>query len=382
MKVLFIVSRPIEINTSASIRNKAMIEGIIELGHSVDYLTTTPNKFHSNYDESLSPVVTKKYYIDLKGLNKIASLNQKFKFLNKFKKIVYNFMERKNVYDNLVGIVNHVDNLEVNVNDYDLVISSSDPKSSHLFIESYFNKHGKKTKWYQIWGDPFLNDITKKSNGKKDILIQKEEKKLLEKADKVFYVSHPTVKKQSELYPEFSFKFEHIYIPFERKIIYKNNIQNSILFLYTGDYNSNIRDIQPLIEAIKETNHRLIICGHSDLDSEPTKNIKFYPRQEYDKIKELEAESDVLIHLSNSKGTQIPGKIYQYSGTNKPILFILDGEKKAIFNNFLDVNDRYIFCDNKKDSIKLVIENVELFKKEYSPVKKFEKKIVVSKLFE
>lgn len=35
-KILFIVSNPLEINTSASIRNKAMIEGLLLNGHTVD----------------------------------------------------------------------------------------------------------------------------------------------------------------------------------------------------------------------------------------------------------------------------------------------------------------------------------------------------------
>lgn len=382
MKILFVVSRPIEINTSASIRNKAMIDGMVELGHEIDYLTTAPNKHHSNYDKNLTPNVEKKYYINLKGLKKITNLNQKFKFLRKIKKLVYNFMERKNVYDNLKSIVNHINNLEINLNDYDLVISSSDPKSSHLFVETYFEKYGKKTKWYQIWGDPFLADITQKSNKKKDILIKEEESKILKKADKVFYVSQPTVLKQKALYPEYSFKFNHIPIPFEREIIYKNKIKENISFLYTGDYNSNVRNIDPLIEAIKETNHRLIICGDSDLQYQSCENIKFYSRQEYDVVKKFESESDVLIHLSNLKGTQIPGKIYQYSGTNRPILFILDGEKDQIYNNFLDVKNRYIFCDNTKEDIKLKFENDELFRKQYSSVSEFEKKKVVSKLLD
>ena len=44
MKILYVVSRPLEINTSASIRNRATIEGLVELGHNVNIITTEPDE--------------------------------------------------------------------------------------------------------------------------------------------------------------------------------------------------------------------------------------------------------------------------------------------------------------------------------------------------
>ena len=47
MKILYVVSRPLEINTSASIRNRATIEGLVELGHNVNIITTEPDEKHT-----------------------------------------------------------------------------------------------------------------------------------------------------------------------------------------------------------------------------------------------------------------------------------------------------------------------------------------------
>ena len=68
------------------------------------------------------------------------------------------------VYDSLKGITRCIEETEIQDDSYDLVISSSDPKSSHLFVyELYQRKRLKKTPWVQIWGDPFAADITNTS---------------------------------------------------------------------------------------------------------------------------------------------------------------------------------------------------------------------------
>ena len=61
-----------------------------------------------------------------------------------------------------------------------------------------------------------------------------------------------------------------------------------------------------------------------------------------------------LVHLCNLKGGQIPGKIYHYSSTTKPILFILDGTKKeqGIIKDFFNKYNRYYFCNNDEEDIK------------------------------
>ena len=53
MKILYVVSRPLEINSSSSISNRAIIGGLLELGHEVDLVTTQPDKNHINYDNSI-----------------------------------------------------------------------------------------------------------------------------------------------------------------------------------------------------------------------------------------------------------------------------------------------------------------------------------------
>lgn len=64
MNILYVVSRPLEINTSASVRNRATINGLIELGHNVTIMTSSPDVNHDAYDSSLSVLGAKTVYVD------------------------------------------------------------------------------------------------------------------------------------------------------------------------------------------------------------------------------------------------------------------------------------------------------------------------------
>jgi len=385
MKILYIVSRPLEINTSASIRNKSTIKGLIENGHCVDLITTEPDKNHINYDKENNDLDINTKYLSLGGVQKIVKFGRRIPILASLKVWMYKLMVKFQIYDNLIGIVKYVNNLEMLNTNYDIIISSSDPKSSHLFAYELLKQEKiKTTPWIQLWGDPFYNDITRK-NKFLDKKVKGEEVKLLKNATKVVYVSKDTLHEQQKLFPHYSKKMQYIPIPYYESIEYKNHSleTESLRFLYTGDYSSNTRNILPLYNTIKKTKHKLIICGNSDINLDETDRIKIFERVSFKKTKELESECDVLIHLSNLTGTQIPGKIYQYFGTNKPILFIYEETNQSAKNNFEKYN-RCVFSKNTENDISKVIENIHIMSKGINniPVEEFEKRHIAAKLID
>lgn len=377
MRILYVVSRPLEINTSASIRNKATINGLLGLGHEVDLVTTQFDKNHSNFDSSILNENLNVTYFQLNGIQNVAKMGRRYKQLQPIKNILYKVYSRFEVYDNLKGIVNSIPKMDITDETYDLIISSSDPKSSHLFVHKLFEKKiVSETPWIQIWGDPFFSDITR-TQSLLNRKIRKEESKLLRYAKKIIYVSELTLREQRKAYKTHSRKMYYVPIPYVEEKVYdlKRRVNRNLTFLYCGDYSTNVRTIKNLYNAFNNSDHKLIICGDSNIKLESTANILIYPRVSYEITKKLEKESDVLIHLSNLKGTQIPGKIYQYSGTNKLILFILDGEKNLIFSNF-EKYKRYIFADNNVPSIKKVVSEInnncydhtQFVLKDFSPI--------------
>ena len=132
-------------------------------------------------------------------------------------------------------------------------------------------------------------------------------------------------------------------------------------FGYYGDYFSFSRDLRPFYEAAKNQQINVKIYGNSDLFLEPSKNIVIKPRVGLKDLSEAEQQTDVLVFLCNLKGGQIPGKIYQYSATNKKILFILDGSESeiSVLENYFKKFNRYIFCKNNVVDIEFAIKEIE-----------------------
>ena len=124
---------------------------------------------------------------------------------------------------------------------------------------------------------------------------------------------------------------------------------------------------------------QLNICGATDLKLESMNNIKILPRQNLSIIREYEKKSDVLICLCNKKGTQIPGKIYHYAATNKPILIILDGENKDKLKKYFESFNRFILCENNIESISNIINNIKNYKREYNQSEQLNAKNIAKK---
>lgn len=386
MKVLFVSMVGFENNTSASIQNKGIIKGLKGMGHVVDTLTLKPNHNTISYDDSMNDInslVEKSYYIDINPV--YAMLMAKKQKPNKEKAICKNenssilkymlgkvrFIIKK-LYDNIAIFdaqkwnVNRVSQLDIDYNKYDVIISASDPKSSHLIVQRIFKKNKNlKVKWIQYWGDPMLIDITRKSDWR-DRFVKYEENKLISKANRVVYASFITLKKQREIFPEFSFKMNYASQSYANEvnadtiIIDKGRKESAFIKVgYFGAYESTVRNIIPLYNAAKGGNFILNICGVSDIILKSENMVSVYGVVPYKKAVEMEKQSDILVCICNSKGTQIPGKIYYCTSYKKPIIVVLDGEYKDAMKHHFEKFNRFVLCDNEEESIKKAVKKAK-----------------------
>ncbi|WP_129738492.1 hypothetical protein [Massilimicrobiota timonensis] len=175
MRLLYIVNKSINMNTSASIRNKATILGLIELGHSVDVLTPAGSSSHPSFDESLniSSEQIKMLYIPINS--KLLNMKNGIRKLKKITNSLYNTKRKFDIYSGETISISRIERLNLNYKKYDLIISSSDPKASHLLAEQIIDKNALKIPWIQIWGDPFLGDITNNNYvNKKEFIMKKK----------------------------------------------------------------------------------------------------------------------------------------------------------------------------------------------------------------
>ena len=262
---------------------------------------------------------------------------------------------------------------------YDLVISNSSPAASHKLVVQLMHRNRLKYKrWIQIWEDPWYFDLY----GGHSEEIRQEEHSLLREADEVYYVSPLTLSYQKQFYPDCAHKMAHIPLPYFDFSKAGSFAPEKWSFGYFGDYYSHTRNLVPFYEALKESGYRGYIYGDSNISLESSPQIVVSGRVTLDLLDAVQAKTGVLVHLCNLRGGQIPGKIYHYSATDKPILFILDGteEEKHLLKNYFSQFERFIFCENEQDSIFSAINEICEDSRTWKRLDAFSPKAVVKQL--
>lgn len=371
MKILYVSSLIFKKSSSASIRNIGLIEGLVENNIDVEILTIKyPERLEDGYLKNKLKNL-KIYYSDLKILNSYLSSKNELngeKKVNIIKKMIYKGINIiKPVIKDLYFFpdvdkewISEFDKLHIDFTQYDLIISSSDTKTSH-YIGEKIKKSNPLIPWFQIWGDPWASDIGLK--GLRKLRAKIKEGKLLEKADKVFYVSPFTVAEMKMKYKKFQPKINYIPRGFLEEVIAKNTSKKELIMTYTGVLNEN-RNITPFLEKIKEYNEinkkKIIFKLYGSINEDYLKKLKEYKFFEYmgsvsfEKIKEVYRKSDYLLFIDNGGNTtQIPGKIYDYLGTNRKIVCLFKKENK-ISDYFKNKLNLLVFTNENIDMEKII----------------------------
>lgn len=341
---------PIDATFSTSFRNRAVLKGLVELGHNVEVLTIFP------YDSSIQvqSLNLSNYGSIIRlntGVNSLGSVpilkRGAGNFLTKMIRVIYHKFVP---FDSSIFLIKDLDHKALSRRKYDIIVSSSDPKTSHLAVKKLIKTGLLYTNWIQYWGDPLANDITSKLIYPK-WLVNWLERNLMKGADKIVYVSPITLEEQMTSFKKLASRMCFVPIPFEKPIIYLAPNNRKYTIGYYGYYLSAVRNIMPLYNAVKNSsmNIHLNIVGFSDLELSDCSNISIYPTS--NTVSKFEAMSDLIVVILNRRGGQIPGKLYHLAATNKPVLIVLDGEYKHIIRNYLEAFNRFIICDNSEDSI-------------------------------
>jgi hypothetical protein len=381
MRVLVVVGSNLKINTSANLCHKAYIQGLLENGYHVDILTVGYENDNDllGFDkervdifrypmESLYEKIGKKINSHSKNGSQQSMNNggysgqdaTKSGIIQSAKRFIHSLYGPYEVYISWERKAFAFRREEK----YDLAISLSfPPVSHHLLYRLIQKKHIETKKWIQIWEDPWCQDLVFLSlNDEKAIKkAQAEEAHLLQVAEKIVYVSPITLEHQSKMFHESSKKMTWYPVP----TYYVNDTptrekMNSV-YGYFGDYSTKIRNLKPFYEAAKKERIVTNICGSSDKMFLSSENVSVRPRISLEELKPIEDETSVLVFLSNLHGGQIPGKIYQYSATEKTILFILDGseDEQKVLLEYFGKFKRYFFCKNTVEDISAAIRRIE-----------------------
>ncbi len=376
MRILFVTMDSLEVNSSANLRNCGLIEGMAALGHEVATCSMEKSYDSVHFDNSrnVGKLLKKRYFIKpnffyekfrtKKGNVQILEQEegkqrehkQKRKsnlHLKKYVRKIAKIISHISVFDVQRINANGAHSLNLNLSDYDMVLSSSDPKSAHLIAKHLLHGSKKKIPWVQYWGDPWYNDMTSNDKPWRAQKCKQAEAKLLGQADLIVYTSPFTLKKQKTLFPESADKMIYAVQACLTSSLEKMVKNNDVCLGYFGGYNGKIRNLLPLMQAASELQTKLIIAGDGERRKDPF--IEYYPRLEFERMREIQEQVNVVVCVCNRRGTQIPGKIYYESGCQKPIIVIVDGEYKEEMKRFFGSFHRYILCENHMDDIKRAV---------------------------
>ena len=351
MKILYITAYPLEYSSSANIRNWGLIEGLIANGHKIFTLSPYPTDRSLFSGKIDTHSFTDRYWIGKTAKEEENRNEKNNKLKQKLKKIIFDCFNYISAYDRRRLLTRQI-NAKLIKETFDVIISSSDPKSSHLFAQKLIKqKPSICGKWIQYWGDPFANDI---SYGKLfgNYFVNRAEKRILRYADKIVYVSPFTTKELKKKYPQYSNKIMFLPIPYRLTSTYTNNLTwERPLVGYYGDYSSKNRNIIPFYQALKLSIFNAKIVGNSDIQLNSTENIKIEHRIPSDELQNIVDKTNIFVCICNLSGTQIPGKIYHYVNSGRPIVIILDGDKIEELREYFESFNRFYLCENTAESI-------------------------------
>lgn len=381
MKILYITSFFDIKGSSAAVRNVALVNGLIQKGHKVDVLTLKfPDEKYSPFFQQVSCHSIIRVDLGITSVIKNSSKslarvnNSIFRPLKNFLRDIVFFPDVYYKWSTAIDVEQF--------SGYDIIISSSDTKSSH-YPAYKIKKRYPNIRWIQIWGDPWSLDSN--LNAIIRIRAKRQEHFLLLKADKVVYVSELTCKAITKLYPNFRDKLFYVprsfFCPIEcnRKegektynIVYSGslNVQRQCVFFLDDVQNYNSRNEMKFTVSFYGD-----YLDEIRLQLQKYDFVSIYPTVDYGQMLDVFKQTDALLFISNKKGsTQIPGKLFDYMGTNLPVICLLDKQDE----NLMGFLNRYSKCLIYSENFVELVENGLL--KKYSIIEEFSPGLIADKI--
>lgn len=385
-KILFITTTYILKNSSAAIRNNSLVKGLVELGYTVDVCTIEWSK------ELYSPFFKREnngniYYDQLPSLVRIAQIKQNQiqrkdnKWLTNLRQLLKKILffpdecyEWKKIFK------------KENMNQYMCLISSSDHKTSH-FVGLKIKRLYPSLPWIQIWGDPWSTDVNTLYFMKP--FIAYHEKKLLNAPDKVVYVSEVTMREMQKKYPHYSKKMYTIPRGYYFEINSLPSRSACLKIIYTGviSYGRNPFALLKTIEKMKLSLSECIVEFYGNISFEMREQlssfpfVKLYDSVDFEHMPTIFSSASILLYLSNKQGcSQIPGKLFDYMGTNRPILCLVSDESEPT-SIFLKQFERCLVIKNSESDILNNWDKIENASRSmYTSEKKFSPRNIASQI--
>jgi len=348
--IIFIseIQNPYISGSSTQIMSKNLLEGMTSNNHNVHFIALVDwdndeeeiLKYYKNYCNEITIIKSK-----------LQLRKYKSKYIVQMKLLEHTLMKKEYI---------QINNFE---GDYDLIISHSPSIESIKLAEKL--KQKLKIPYFQYWSDPMaISGILPENLNFKRSHLFYIEKEMHKKADRVIFGTKTLYNFQKKIFNNNeNFRYVDVSYNVEENVYSSKEInQSPLVFGYSGQYISSIRNITPLYRAFLEdiSESVLKIVGESDLKLDETNRIRLdNKRYSQLEIKNIEKEFDVHVMLLNENCIQIPGKIFYNANAKIPLIVILDGPYKYDIKAYLESVGTFIYCENDSKDIARVIKKIE-----------------------
>ncbi|WP_071392694.1 glycosyltransferase family protein [Bacillus tuaregi] len=216
---------------------------------------------------------------------------------------------------------------------YNAVLSISQPFKSHYIAEEFINKIKDPIKWFIYEFDPFsFNKEVTKSQKKRNRLL-KDEFRMFNKCDKVFLTPELFNFYKKTPLNKFMEKFQSVPFANMERIEYKEEEAAEINFssdkincLFTGRLYKDIRNPKYALDFFSVLNniHFTLLTNFSKETLrqyvDDIEKFTILPMQSRDTALNSLMKADILVNIGNSVEFQVPGKIFEYMSSGKPII--------------------------------------------------------------
>lgn len=281
---------------------------------------------------------------------------------------------------------------------YDLIVSSFSPPASHKIASILTKRHNAF--WVADFRDLWSQNHVFRARWPFSMYERFIEKKVISSADLITVASEPFKAKLLERYEktiitiENGYEIEKDYLSDRKK--YLDN--NKVSIVYCGNIYSGKQDpstlfmaLSDLLQTDMELSKKIEVCFFGYHLGNVHKLVDKYNVHSIVRTNEgvpreisiqLQKEANALLFLDwiDSENDVIPGKIFEYIFSNRPIISIGGYAESATNSLILETNTGYI-CGRQIESIKnILIELIDYKYLKYSPNQELIKRYTRKKL--
>ncbi len=262
--------------------------------------------------------------------------------------------------------------------EYDAVISFSLPFRSHYIAKQFSHKLNKPIPWAIYEYDPFSYNKELREGKRKRKKLFYDEYSIFEECDKIFL--SPELYRFYRKTPFVSLVDKFVSMPYANMspIYYTNDNDNDVVFnpdsincLFIGRLYSDIRNPSYAIKLFSFISKDIHISLFTNFNSEQLlgditddeDKFTILPFQGRNTALNALMNADILINIGNTVEFQVPGKIFEYMSTGKPIIhFSKFSEDPALL--YIERYPCALIINEWEDNIKEQSLQVERFCKE------------------